>query len=119
MKINNVELEDLDIFDFEVSENIEKAIEKAMIDIKELDSNSKYMKNSQLIKDTCKAIYDCFDTIFGIGTHEKVFGYRINLINAVHGFNDLKNRMIEQKKEQENELQTMISESDELLKDIK
>ena len=61
MKINNVELEDLDFMDLETMEKIEQAQATYMEKSKKNDFN----KYSEMIKYNCELVFDLFNTIFG------------------------------------------------------
>lgn len=84
VKINGVELE-LDIFDMNVAEKYEKAIAK----VQEEAAKSKGLKLSSSIRKQCTAVFECFDAIFGEGTHQKIFGERVNLIDCLKAFESL------------------------------
>jgi len=85
MKINNVELEDIDIFDIEVAEKCEIAIAKVEADAKETDE----LSISQAIRKQCTSVFDCFNTIFGVGTDKKIFGTKVNLMICLKAFEEL------------------------------
>ena len=91
MKINNVELEDLDIMDFEMAERYEKALET----VKDESAKIKYesLKGSEIIKIQCNIIFGLFNTLFGEGTDKKVFGDKINYRVCMDSFEELVNNM--------------------------
>lgn len=100
MKINNVELEDLDILDADTAEKYEIAVKKVQKEAEE----SKVLENTSLsamIRKQCNAIFDCFNTIFGEGTDKKVFGQKVNLMTCLKAFEELIEIANEQKKELE------------------
>ncbi|MEN8433960.1 hypothetical protein NX821_001131 [Clostridium septicum] len=67
MKINGVELEDLDIYDLEVAERYEKALEG----LNGIEARVANKKNSESIRIMCNAVFDIFNTMFGEGTDKK------------------------------------------------
>ena len=85
MVINGVELQDLDIFDADVAEKYEDAMEKVsneMIIINDL-------RGSEIIRHQCRVIYNCFDELFGEGTSSKVFGDKYNIVTCLEAFEKL------------------------------
>lgn len=94
MKINNIELPDLDIFEADIAEKYEKEIEK----VKEESKNFEGMKDSEVIRKSCNLVFDCFNNLFGPGTDKKVFGNKTNLLVCVNAFDELIDNVNEQKK---------------------
>lgn len=84
MNINGVELE-LDIFDADVAEKYDKAIKKVM----NIEEDTKSMSIGEGIRTQCKAIFNVFDELFGQGTHERVFGDKVNLLECLKAFEAL------------------------------
>lgn len=101
MKINNVELEDLEIFDADVAERYEKALETVIEKTKKLEG----LKTSAVIRKQCEFIFDLFNTLFGEGTDVKIFGGKCNLIICMKAFEEL----IEYCNEQKQEVEKMAS----------
>lgn len=95
MKINEVELEDLDIYDIDVVEKYENGLKK----IKEMSTDIKDKSLSQSIRIQCNYIFDFFNTMFGEGTDKKVFGNKVNLLTCLKAFEELILQVNEQKKE--------------------
>lgn len=97
MIINGIELEDLDIYDLEIAEKYDKALNS----IKEFEENNKNknMSMSDMIKTQCKAIFDVFNLMFGEGTDRRVFGDKVNLLVCIKAFGELVNQMNEKKAE--------------------
>lgn len=95
MKINGVELEDLDFYDLEVAEKYDKTLE----DLKRIDENNKGMSMTEVVKTQCETIFNVFNTMFGEGTDEKVFGGRVNLRICLKAFSELVDQVNEQKAE--------------------
>lgn len=84
MKINGVELEDIDILDLEVAEKYEKALEI----IKNIGKAAEGMSMSESIRTQCNAIFNVFNIMFGEGTDKKVFGDRVNLLICIKAFEE-------------------------------
>lgn len=97
MKINEVELEDIDILDLEVAEKYEKAIK----DIQTIGDKTKNMGLADGIRTQCNAIFDVFNTLFGESTDKKVFGNKVNLMTCLNAFEELVKHMNAQKDELE------------------
>jgi hypothetical protein len=85
MKINNVELQDIDVLDLEVAEKWEKALEQ----VEDIAKTIEGMKVSESIRTQCNAIFDVFNTLFGEGTDKKVFGDKVNLLTCLKAFEEL------------------------------
>ncbi len=96
IKINNVELE-FDFNDADDMEKLENAIEKTQKGIENISIDAK--RTSEVIRETCKCIFDCFNDIFGNDTDKKIFGDKTNLNICKEAFEDLINARIEQEKE--------------------
>lgn len=89
MKINGVELQDIDILDLEVAEKWEKALER----VESITKTMEGMKVSESIRTQCNAIFDVFNTLFGEDTDRKVFGDRVNLLICLKAFEELVTHM--------------------------
>ncbi|WP_346935308.1 DUF6673 family protein [Clostridium sp.] len=85
MKINGVELQDIDILDLEVAEKWEQALEHVEGIAKPIEG----MKVSESIRTQCNAIFDVFNTMFGEDTDKKVFGDKVNLLTCLKAFEEL------------------------------
>lgn len=85
MKINGIELQDIDILDLEVAEKWEDALERVEGVAKAIEG----MKISETIRIQCNAIFEVFNTLFGEGTDRKVFGDRVNLMMCLKAFEEL------------------------------
>ena len=94
MIINGVELENLDIYDIEVAEKYEKAIEEVREKCNDVEDKSL----SETIKLHCNLIFNLFNTMFGEGTDKKVFGNKVNLLVCLKSFEELILQVDEQKK---------------------
>ena len=97
MKINNVELEDIDILEADVAEKYENALEKVV----KVADGTEGLKASESIRKQCTAVFGCFNEIFGAGTDKKVFGDRVNLLICLKAFEELVIAMNSQKEEVE------------------
>ncbi|ADL53211.1 DUF6673 family protein [Clostridium cellulovorans] len=98
MKINNVELIDLDIFDVDVAEKYENALKK----IENIAAEVKNLGMADSIRKQCNAIFNVFNTLFGEGTDKKIFGDKVNLLVCIKAFEELVVQVNEQKKELDN-----------------
>lgn len=85
MKINEVELQDIDVLDLEVAEKYEQSLEK----VEDVSKKLEGMKISESIRTQCNAIFDVFNTMFGEGTDKKVFGNKVNLLTCLKAFEEL------------------------------
>ncbi|WP_373899279.1 DUF6673 family protein [Haloimpatiens sp. FM7315] len=85
MKINGVELEDLDLLDLEVAERFEKGLKK----IEDISSKVQGMSATESIKTQCNAVFSIFNDLFGEGTDKKVFGNKVNLLTCLKAFAEL------------------------------
>ncbi|MGH4125597.1 MAG: DUF6673 family protein [Clostridium sp.] len=95
MKINNVELEDIDILDADVAEKYENALGEVAGIAKKVEG----MKPSESIRTQCRVIFSTFNTLFGEGTDKKIFGDRVNLLICLKAFEELVVAMNSQKEE--------------------
>lgn len=89
MKINNVELKDIDIYDLEVAEAWEKIKNEAV----SLEGEVKGLSAVASIRLQCNFVFDAFNKLFGAGTDKKVFGDRVNLIVCLDAFQELANNL--------------------------
>lgn len=101
MVINGVELQDLDIFDADVAEKYEAALQEVS---KSSNTNSN-ITGSEVIRNQCYVIFKCFNTLFGEGTDKKIFGDKVNILTTLKAFEEL----IDQTNEQASELKKMQS----------
>lgn len=95
MIINSVQLKDLDIYDVEIAEKYEKALKN----IEGIEKKVKDLNFVEGIRTQCNAIFDVFNTLFGEGTAEKVFGNKVNLLTCLKAFEELVIQINEQKQE--------------------
>lgn len=97
MKINNVEIEDLDLMDADVAEKYEKAVTN--LQKKEKETNFEGMGLSDIIRTQCTFIFDFFNDIWGEGTDKKVFGNKTNYRVCEKAFKDVLGYSMKQKNE--------------------
>ena len=102
MIINKVEIGNLDIYDADVVENYENALEEVARKTKEAE---KVTKASESIRQQCNIIFDCFNSLFGADTDVKVFGGKTNLLICLKAFEEL----ITQVNEQRGEIEQMLN----------
>lgn len=95
MKINGVELEDLDIFDLEIAGKYENALKN----VEDMSEKVKGMTVAESIRTQCNAVFNVFNELFGKGTDKKVFGNKVNLLTCLKAFEELVVQMNEQKSE--------------------
>lgn len=89
MKINNVELKDIDIYDLEVAETWEEIKNEAV----SLEDEVKGLSAVASIRFQCNFVFNAFNKLFGPGTDKKVFGDRVNLIVCLDAFQELANNL--------------------------
>lgn len=97
IKINGVELGDLDIFDLEVAEKFERELEK----VDEVAKGLQGLTMTEIIKTQCNAIFELFNNIFGEGTDKKLFGNKVNLMTCLKAFEELVSEMRKKNKDLE------------------
>lgn len=97
MKINGVELADIDVFDADTAEKYEKVLDNVVKESKNFEG----LKTSAVIRKQCGLVFDVFNSLFGEGTDKKVFGDRVNLKTCLKAFEELVEQVNEQKKEVE------------------
>lgn len=85
MVINGVELEDLDIFDADVAEKYEDAMENVSNEMVIIND----LRGSEIIRHQCNVIYNCFNELFGEGTSNKIFGDKDNIVTCLEAFEKL------------------------------
>lgn len=83
MKLNNIEMGEFDIYDFENAEKLEKAIE-LLNDMENLEG----LTISEQIKIQCTIVFNFFNTIYGEGTDKKIFGNKVNLMTCIKALGD-------------------------------
>ena len=95
MKINGVELEDIDIYDLETAEKYEES----MASFTEIGDKVKGLGDAEGIRVTCNGVFDVFNKMFGEGTDKKIFGDKVNLLTCIKAFEEFQLQINDQKKE--------------------
>lgn len=95
MKINGVELKDIDIYDLEVAERYDKALKN----FNEVKEKVKDLDGVEGIRYVCNIVFDILNEMFGEGTDKKVFGDKVNLITCLKALEEFFLQINEQKKE--------------------
>lgn len=99
MKINNVELEDLDMFDLDTAAKVENAIN--ILDEKENETIVEELSLAEIIKQKCTLIFDFFNDIWGEDTDKKVFGRKVNYKECYKAFAQVLEKLEQSKHEME------------------
>lgn len=97
MKINNVEIEDLDLMDAETAEKFENAVNS--LQEKENKQNYEGKGLSEIIRSQCTLIFDFFDDVWGKGTDKLIFGNKVNYRTCEKAFKDVIDYAMKQKNE--------------------
>lgn len=99
MLINNVEMEDLDIYDLEVAEKYEKALEL----LEKVEDEVDGLNMVESIRTQCNIIFDFFNIIYGEGADKKIFGNSVNLLTCLKAIGEF----MEQTNKQGEEIQKL------------
>lgn len=94
LKINDVEL-DFELFDADTLEVYEKAFEKVG------EQNTRFEgaeKTSDILRASCVAVKECFDSIFGEGIGVQVCGEKPNFMKHTDAFEALVDEAVCQRK---------------------
>ena len=78
MKINGVELQDIDIYDLEIAEKFDKELKVVAGVGEKLEG----LSTPEVIRVQCTAIFNFFNELFGEGTDKKIFGDKVNLVTC-------------------------------------
>lgn len=89
MKILGKEF-DFDFYDADQMEKVENAIQKVEEETKKLN-NLKQQKSSEVIRKTCKILFDFFDTCLGKNASKEIFGEKTSLTLCVKAYEDFIN----------------------------
>ena len=89
MKINGVEINNIDFTDADILERIEKGRESVEQQIKELKNNKNNVTPAEGIRQECKIVKIFVDYVFGEGTSEKVFKGKDSLKECIEAFEDI------------------------------
>lgn len=93
IKINGVELEDLDIYDLEVAEKVDKELNF----VGEVGGKLEGLSTPEVIRTQCNAIFKFFNALFGEGTDKKIFGDKVNLVTCLEAFDEFVTQVRNQK----------------------
>ena len=93
MKINGVELPDLDIYDLKVAEKFDKELHT----VSEVGANLEGLSTPEVIRVQCTAIFKFFNNMFGEGTDKKIFGDKVNLVTCLKALDEFVTQVRDQK----------------------
>lgn len=93
MKINGVELQDLDIYDLEVAEKFDKELKV----VAGVGGKLEGLSTAEVIRVQCTAIFKFFNNMFGEGTDKKIFGNKVNLVTCLEALDEFVSQVREQK----------------------
>ena len=93
IKINGVELGELDIYDLEVAEKYDKELKK----VDEVARTLEGMSVPEVIRTQCNAIFKFFNALFGEGTDKKIFGDKVNLVICLKSLDEFVTQVRNQK----------------------
>lgn len=93
MIINGVELQDLDIYEVEVAEKLDKELKV----VAEVGGNLEGLSTPEVIRVQCNAIFNFFNELFGEGTDKKIFGDKVNLVTCLKALDEFVSQVREQK----------------------
>lgn len=89
MKINGVEIPDIDNCDLAAMEKYEAA--HARVLEKANKTEEVCTKRSEAIRFLCEAVFEFFETVFGEGTAKLVFGDQVNLRVCMDAYEEVSN----------------------------
>lgn len=91
MKINDVEIREIDLLDADVVEKYENGLNNVQLFIEESHKNAIIgkIKNSEFIRKSCTAINDFIDSLWGEGTAYKIFNGKCNFMNSIKVFAEI------------------------------
>lgn len=95
IKVNGIELGDLDIYDLEVSEKVDKELKK----VDEVAKTLEGLAMPDIIRTQCNAIFNLFNNLYGEGTDKKIFGEKVNLLTCLKALDDFVSEMRKKNKE--------------------
>ena len=98
LKLNDTEIElDFDICEPDTIEKYEKALDKV---IEKTTFNEKdKLSTSEKVRIQCLAVFEFFDSVFGEGSKEDIFGEKVNLRDCLIAFNQVIEEAARQNKE--------------------
>lgn len=95
---------ELNIFDADEAERIDKAIQNATDALENIDTDGE--KLQVVIRKVCHATFECFNTIFGEGTDKLLFGDKTDMLQCAKAMAELKEATT---KKQEDAFKEMFS----------
>ena len=95
MKVLNTEIE-FNFNDADDMERLENAIDETTEKLNNIKTEGK--RTSEIIRESCKNVFNCFNSAFGEGTDKKVFGVKTNFDTCIEAFKDLCNARDEQER---------------------
>lgn len=104
MKILETEI-DFNFNDADDMEKLENAIDITQDSLNNIQNEGK--RTSEIIRETCNIIFNCFNTAFGEGTDKEVFGDKTSLDICMKAFHDLIDAKIDQEKALEKEMKSL------------
>ena len=96
--LNGIDFE-FDLFDADCMERYDMANKQVLQKAEKIASASKSgeIGAAQSIREQCSSIFAFLDTVFGEGTHKKVFGERVNLVQCLDSYELVVQKAEEQK----------------------
>ena len=98
MVINGAELE-FSIFEAESADRYEAAIKDTRDRLGNLQEVLQTEGIGSMIRTACRAVFECFNAIFGDGTDRKVFGDRVNFQICMDAFMELDTKVTQEVQE--------------------
>ena len=91
MKINNVEIHEIDLLDADVAEKYEDGLNNVQNLVQEARNEAAEgkIKNSEFIRKACTAINDFIDSLWGEGIAYSVFNGRCNMMTSLKVFSEI------------------------------
>lgn len=87
VKILDQEFE-LNMFDADVAERVNNAVESAQEKMNQI-SEDQTKKYYEIIRESCRCVFECMNTIFGQGTDRKLFGDKTDLLQCADAMGQL------------------------------
>lgn len=99
MKINGVEIENIDFTDADLVERFDTGCKDVGEKVKKLKEKQEELNPAEGIRQECKIVKDFFDYVFGEGTSEKIFEGKDSLLLCTNAYEDIVNIRNKQYKE--------------------
>lgn len=97
MRINNIELTDIDIYDADTAERYENALNEVV----RRSENIQGQTTAAVIREQCETVFNFFNELFGEGTDKQIFGDKVNLMTCIKAFESVVSQIDMQKEEAE------------------